>query len=107
MHKAMVMFLHVSVSHSVHGRGFPPMHMDGGVCGRECTLRPPPTPPPPRWPLRQSVRILLECMLVMLMWKDFNLTMVSTEANQIIEGKLKYINYGNMDGLKNLVKPSK
>ena len=54
---AKVMFLHLSVSHSVHGRGCLPQCMLG--------YTPPPlradTPPGNKW----AVRILLECILVL------------------------------------------
>ena len=64
-----VMFLHLSVSHSVHG---------GGVCPSACWDTPPPPPPrqTPPWAdtnlplgrrlLLRMVRILLECILVQL-----------------------------------------
>ena len=61
-----VMFLHLSVSHSVHGGV-------GGVCLSACWDTPPwvdtpagQTPPPPRadtWLLQRMVHILLECLL--------------------------------------------
>ena len=51
-----VMFLHLSVSHSVHkGVVYTP---------QEDTPNPQADTPPPRWPLNRAVRILLECILV-------------------------------------------
>ena len=55
-----VRFLHLSVSHSVH---------------RGCTH--PGRHPPPRWPLKRTVRILLECILVMESFEGLKRTKLS------------------------------
>ena len=60
-----VMFSQACVSHSVHGREvYPSTHLGSfgvwvweGKCGCQC-------PPPPRQPMKRTVCILLECILV-------------------------------------------
>ena len=63
-----IMFLHLSVSHSVHGGVYPSMlssrHQPPGRHIPACTGTDTPSPPPPRWPLQQTVHIPLECILV-------------------------------------------
>ena len=69
-----VMFLHLSVSHSVHGRVCPSMQWAGGVYPKADTpmgRHPPRQTPllsrrPLRWPLKQAVHILLLCILIIL-----------------------------------------
>ena len=82
-----VMFLHLSVSHSVHRGGevytppgrhpsgqthkppgqTPPLARHTPHLGRHCHPQPPPPgrPTTPRQPLQRTVRILLECILVL------------------------------------------
>ena len=72
-----VMFLYLSVSHTVRGGVSAPLHAgihtlqadtpQGGVCLGVSPRQTPPwadTPPPPGWPLQWTVHILLECILV-------------------------------------------
>ena len=66
------MFLHRSVCHSVHREVFGSHHpLDKHPPGRHLPGSQPllrqTTPPPPRRPLQRTVRILLECILIITM----------------------------------------
>ena len=114
------MFLHISDSHSVHrGGGAVCQHaLDGGVClgclPGGCMSRgvwllggQRQTPPPsPRRPLQWTVRILLECILVIqVIWHSeaFDITGVADKLRSMRVNKQKWFQYRGTDNDKQIL----